>query len=93
MSKFGEVGKVILDTNLWFFFLVGHDYDCKEIDFLQDAEFAPLFFESFKGEKKEIFGGFAKRLYLCLVVLEFGLFSHRNTKTSETHTKNGSVAE
>ena len=52
MSKFGEVGKVILDTNLWIFFLVGHDYDCKEIDFLQDAEFAPLFFESFKGEKE-----------------------------------------
>jgi predicted nucleic acid-binding protein len=47
------VGKVILDTNLWIFFLVGHDYDCKEIDFLQDAEIAPLFFESFKGEKEE----------------------------------------
>ena len=93
MSKFGEVGKVILDTNLWIFFLVGHDYDCKEIDFLQDAEFAPLFLKVSRVKKKKIFGGFAKSLYLCLVILEFGLFSHRNTKTSETHTKNGSVAE
>ena len=53
MSKFGEVGKVILDTNLWIFFLVGHDYDCKEIDFLQDAEFAPLFLKVSRVKKRK----------------------------------------
>ena len=93
MSKFGEVGKVILDTNLGFFSSSVMIMTAKKSIFFKMQKLRHYFLKVSRVKKKEIFGGFAKKLYLCLVVLEFGLFSHRNTKTSETHTKNGSVAE